>query len=134
MNEKKIIVVEICSGLALIVIGVLLLLWSRKLYWIAIYPPPIWKHFIETLPYVFWSVGALLVLDGLRRLFIITNSEHVEHQSRKKTVKPIEKALTELDDFISEVSEQINHAEKLIVPLGVKEKKETNPASDENMS
>lgn len=130
MNGKKIIVVKICSGLTLIVIGVLIFLWSRQLYWISIYPPPIWKQFIEALPYVFWSLGALLALDGLRRLFISMSSEHIEHRSRKRTVKPIEKALAELEGFMSEVSEQINHAENLIVPLGVEEKKETCPASD----
>ena len=81
------------------------------------------KQFIEALPYVLWSLSASLVLDGLRRLFISANSEHVERRSRKNNVKPIEKTLAEIEDFMSEISEQINHAESLTVPLEVEEKK-----------
>jgi protein-S-isoprenylcysteine O-methyltransferase Ste14 len=58
---------EIAIGLLLVVIGFILWLWSIQLFWILIYPQPLAKSLIETLPYVFWATGAILVIDGFRR-------------------------------------------------------------------
>ena len=61
-------IIEISLGLILIVIGFILLWWSRQLAWIQIYPPPWEKQLIESLPWIFWILGALLIIDGLRRM------------------------------------------------------------------
>jgi len=61
-------IIEVSLGLILIVIGFILLWWSRQLVWIQIYPPPWEKQLIESLPWIFWILGALLIIDGLRRM------------------------------------------------------------------
>jgi len=68
MESKKTQLIEFFLGLLLIVIGSILLWWSRQLVWIQIYPPPWEKQLIETLPFAFWILGALLMIDGVRRM------------------------------------------------------------------
>ena len=67
MERTRVAVFEICGGLLLIVTGSILWWWSKQLLWILIYPPPLAKQLIESLPFAFWGVGALLVVDGVRR-------------------------------------------------------------------
>lgn len=67
MDRKSVVVFEICIGLSLIIIGFTVWWGFTHLLWILIYPPPLTKQFIESLPFVFWSLGALLVIDGMRR-------------------------------------------------------------------
>ena len=67
MEGKRIVDIEIWIGLALIIIGFIVWWWSKQLLWILIYPPPSAKLFIENLPFVFWGLGTLLVIDGVRR-------------------------------------------------------------------
>ncbi len=74
-NEKKHFI-EICTGFILIVIGFLLDWWSKQLVWIEIYPPPIAKQIIEVLPFLFWGLSALLIVDGVRRM-----TEQWKHQN-----------------------------------------------------
>jgi len=66
--SKRMYVIEILLGFILILIGSILLWWSRQLFWIQVYPPPWEKQFIESLPWIFWILGALLMIDGLRRM------------------------------------------------------------------
>jgi hypothetical protein len=67
LDKKNVIVFEICIGLLLIIIGFIVWWWSTHLLWILIYPPPLAKQLIDGLPFVFWSLGALLFIDGMRR-------------------------------------------------------------------
>jgi hypothetical protein len=67
MEFKRAYIAEICVGLLFVVIGFIILWWSKQIVWIQIYPPPWEKRFIESLPFLFWIIGALLILDGLRR-------------------------------------------------------------------
>jgi hypothetical protein len=60
-------VIEIGVGLFLIVIAFILWWWFKQLLWILIYPPPLAKRLIESLPLVLWGLGALLIVDGIRR-------------------------------------------------------------------
>jgi len=60
--------IEFFLGLLLIVIGFILLWWSRQLAWIQIYPPPWEKQLIEALPFAFWILGVMLMIDGVRRM------------------------------------------------------------------
>ena len=61
-------VLELCIGLVMLVIGVLVDWWSRQLVWIEIYPPPLAKQIIGLLPTLFWIVSIILLVDGMRRL------------------------------------------------------------------
>jgi hypothetical protein len=67
MAKKRVMFVEICIGLLLIIIGLIVWWWSRQLLWILIYPPPLTKQLIESLPIICWGLGILLVMDGVRR-------------------------------------------------------------------
>jgi len=60
--------IEFFLGLLLIVIGSISLWWSRQLVWIQIYPPPWEKQLIEALPFAFGILGALLMIDGVRKM------------------------------------------------------------------
>lgn len=70
MSNKKRPLIEICTGLILILLGFLLNWWSKRLVWIEIYPPPIAKQIIEVIPIIFWGLSALLIGDGVRRLIL----------------------------------------------------------------
>ena len=68
MDGERKPVTEICMGVVLLVIGFIEYWWSMQLVWVLIYPPPLAKQFIESLPFVFWIIGVLLVVDGVRRM------------------------------------------------------------------
>ena len=68
MDGEKIHVIEICTGVVSIIIGFILHWWSTQILWILIHPPPLAKQLIECLPFVFWIIGALLIVDGVRRM------------------------------------------------------------------
>ncbi len=70
MSDERKHFIEICTGLVLIVIGFLLDWWSKQLLWIKIYPPPLAKQIIEVLPFFFWGLSALLIVDGVRRIIL----------------------------------------------------------------
>jgi hypothetical protein len=70
MEGERIHVIEVCTGVVLIVIGFILYWWSTQLLWILIHPPPLTKQFLDSLPFVFWIIGALFVVDGLRRMMM----------------------------------------------------------------
>lgn len=70
MCDEKRTVIEICTGLVLIVLGFLLDWWSKRLVWIKIYPPPLAKQIIEVLPFLFLGLSALLIVDGVRRMIL----------------------------------------------------------------
>ena len=65
--RKRMPIIEILLGLISIAVGSILLWWSRQLIWIQVYPPPWERRLIEALPWIFWILGALLIIDGLRR-------------------------------------------------------------------
>lgn len=67
MDKKRVIFYEICIGLLFIGIGFIVWWWSTSLLWILIYPPPLAKQFIESLPFVCWGLGTLLLIDSMRR-------------------------------------------------------------------
>jgi hypothetical protein len=67
MEGNRVAVIEIFVGLFFIIIGFISWWWSAQLLWILIYPPPLAKWIIESLPFVFWGLGALLIIDGVRR-------------------------------------------------------------------
>ena len=67
MKSKKTPFFEIATGLLLVLFGFILWWWSTQLVWILIYPQPLEKSLIEGLPFVFWAIGPVLVVDGLRR-------------------------------------------------------------------
>jgi hypothetical protein len=67
MKSEKALVLEVAAGLLFVVTGFILWWWSTHLVWIQIYPPPLEKTIIESLPLVFWTIGILLVADGFRR-------------------------------------------------------------------
>jgi hypothetical protein len=68
MDSERVYVIEICTGGVLIVIGFILQWWSTQLLWILIHPPPLAKQFVDSLPFVFWMLGTLLVGDSVRRI------------------------------------------------------------------
>jgi len=70
MSEKMRIIIEICTGVVLIVLGFLLDWWSKRLVWIQVYPAPLAKQIIEMLPFLFWGLSALLIIDGVRRMIL----------------------------------------------------------------
>jgi hypothetical protein len=67
MEGKRIAIFEFCIGILLIALSFAFWWWSKQLVWILIYPPPLAKQLIEGLPFALWGLGALLVVDGLRR-------------------------------------------------------------------
>ena len=67
MNGKGKIIFQICIGSSLVCIGCIVWWWSMQLLWILIYPPPLVKQIIDSLPYIFWGLGVVLVIDGVRR-------------------------------------------------------------------
>ena len=67
MNFKRKPFFEVAIGLLLVAIGFVLWWWSTQLVWILIYPQPLAKTLIESMPFVFWAIGILLVIDGFRR-------------------------------------------------------------------
>lgn len=68
MSSKRAAIVELLVGLVLLIVGVAVYWWARQLFWIMTYPPPIEKQILDALPYVAWVIGAVLVLDSIRRL------------------------------------------------------------------
>jgi hypothetical protein len=58
---------EIAAGLLLVIIGFILWWWSAHLVWILIYPQPLARSLIEAMPFVFWVIGFVLVMDSIRR-------------------------------------------------------------------
>jgi len=58
---------EVTTGLLLVAIGFILWWWSKQLHWILIYPQPLAMSLIESMPFVFWVIGVILVMDGFRR-------------------------------------------------------------------
>lgn len=67
MKLSRIVIFELGLGLILVVAGFFLWCWSMDLFWIMIYPPPLEKRLIETIILMVWAVGAVFVIDGLRR-------------------------------------------------------------------
>jgi hypothetical protein len=67
MKLKRAPFFEVAAGLLLVIIGFILWWWSTQLIWILIYPQPLAKSLIETMPFVFWIIGFVLVIDGFRR-------------------------------------------------------------------
>ena len=67
MEKKRAIIVEICVSLLLIVTGLFVWWWSQQLLWILIFPPPLAKQLIESIPFICWGLGILFILDALRR-------------------------------------------------------------------
>jgi uncharacterized protein YjeT (DUF2065 family) len=67
MKSKRAPFLEVAAGLLLVVIGFILWWWSTQLVWIQIYPQPLEKSLIESVPFVFWAIGVVLVMDGFRR-------------------------------------------------------------------
>jgi len=53
----------------LLIVGVAVYWWTSQLFWIMIYPPPVEKQILDVLPYITWMVGAVLILDSIRRFF-----------------------------------------------------------------
>lgn len=68
MDFKRKLVFEVATGFLLVAIG-FILWWSTQLAWILIYPQPLAKALIESMPFVFWVTGVVLVIDGFRRWF-----------------------------------------------------------------
>jgi hypothetical protein len=68
MDGEQSVIFEICIGGVLVGIGFILHWWSTQLLWILIHPSPVAKQFVESLPFVFWIIGALLVVDSIRRM------------------------------------------------------------------
>lgn len=66
---------EVAAGSLLVAIGFVLRWWSTEVVWILIYPQPLAKYLIEIIIRVFWAIGVILVIDGLRRLFTKKSSE-----------------------------------------------------------
>jgi len=69
MTVKRIQYFEAASGFFLILLGFFIWWWSTQLIWILIYPQPLEKTLIEVMPFVFWTIGLVLIVDGLRRVF-----------------------------------------------------------------
>jgi hypothetical protein len=67
MKFKRASFFEVAAGLLLVIIGFILWWWSTQLVWILIYPQPLAKSLIESIPFVFWAIGFALVMDGFRR-------------------------------------------------------------------
>ena len=66
MNKRSSI--EISLGAIIIVTGLVVELWAKQLYWIAVYPPPLGKQILDALPSLLWVVGGALMVDSLWRL------------------------------------------------------------------
>ena len=81
MEGQRIGDIELGLGLLLLVHGVTGWWWSKQLLWILIYPPPLAKLLLDSLPYVFGGLGTFLVLDGVRRK---SQARHSARTSRPK--------------------------------------------------
>jgi len=69
ISSKRVAIVELLIGLAFLIVGVAVYWYARQLFWMMIYPPPIEKQILDVLPYVTWTIGAVLVLDSIKRFF-----------------------------------------------------------------
>jgi len=69
MRVRGAAIVELLIGLVLLIVGVAVYWWTSQLFWIMIYPPPVEKQILDVLPYITWMVGAVLILDSIRRFF-----------------------------------------------------------------
>ena len=67
MDFKRKPFFEVATGLLLVAIGSILWWWSTQFAWILIYPQPLAKALIESMPFVFWLTGVVFVIDGFRR-------------------------------------------------------------------
>ena len=67
MKSRRTSYFEAGTGLVLLSIGFIVLWWSRQLFWITIYPQPLEKSLIEIMPFIFWTIGAVLIVDAVRR-------------------------------------------------------------------
>jgi len=67
MEKKRIMFLELVVGDLFFITGIFVWWWSKQLFWISIFPPPLEKQIIETIPFVLWGLGILLLLDVLRR-------------------------------------------------------------------
>jgi len=65
LNKKY---AELAIGIIVISAGLVVELWSRRLYWILTYPPPLAKQTLDALPPLLWVVGGMLIADGLWRI------------------------------------------------------------------
>jgi hypothetical protein len=68
MDQKSIVIFEICFGILFVVLGFIIWWWSTHLLWILIYPPPLAKQFINNLPFIYWGISILLFVDSVRRI------------------------------------------------------------------
>ena len=68
MKVKRVSLLELATGLLLVAIGFILYWWSTQLVWILIYPQPLARSLIESMPFIFWVIGIFFIIDGLRRL------------------------------------------------------------------
>jgi len=66
MSGKRVAIIELFIGLVLWIIGAAVYWWSRQLFWILIYPPPIEKQILDVLPYVIWIFGIVMIIDSIR--------------------------------------------------------------------
>ena len=66
MGFKRKPFLEVAAGLLLVAIGSILL-WLTQFAWILIYPQFLVKALIESMPFIFWVTGAVLVIDGFIR-------------------------------------------------------------------
>ena len=67
MEKKRVMLVEFCVGVLFIATGLFVWWWSQQLPWILIFPPPMAKQIIETIPFVSVGLGVLFLLDAIRR-------------------------------------------------------------------
>lgn len=85
MKFKRALFFEVAAGLLLVAIGFILWWWSKQLVRILIYPPPLAKSLIETMPVVCWAIGVVLVVDGFRR-WLKKPSEAIERGAHAKSI------------------------------------------------
>ena len=71
MNVHRRPILGIVIGGVLITIGLLLYWWSAQIVWILVYPPPFAQQLLETIPYVFWGIGALLILYNVVKVLTL---------------------------------------------------------------
>lgn len=60
---KKLVLIIV--GLVSIVGGYLIDVSNDYRVWLAVYPPPPRKIFLEGLPYLLWAVGVILIVVGV---------------------------------------------------------------------
>ena len=70
MPRKRYVIIEFFVGVIMLAVGAGIYGWKSQLIWTMIYPPPVEKQVLDAVPYLFWIVGLIFIVDSVRRRFL----------------------------------------------------------------